>query len=87
MIQNIIVFLIVAAAAVYLGRLLWISLSGKKGCGSCATGGCSKAMTTPQQSGGNLIQISLNGKSGPSNDGKSTPTAKPPKPSGTSSDQ
>ena len=87
MIQNIIVFLIVAAATVYLGRLLWISLSGKKGCGGCATGGCSKVTASPQQPAGTLIQISLNGRSGPSNGGTSTDAAKPPKPSGTSSGQ
>ena len=51
MLQNIIVFLIVAAAAAYLARLTWASLSGKKGCNSCGTGGgCSKAGTMTQPS-------------------------------------
>ncbi|HVF10065.1 MAG TPA: hypothetical protein VNA16_04640 [Abditibacteriaceae bacterium] len=91
MLQNIIVFLIVAAAAAYLGRMLWIALSGKKGCGCGTGGGCSKAAATPQQSADALIQISLNGRSGASNGvvrtPMNTPNGNPSRPSGAPPDR
>jgi len=67
MLQNIIVFLIVALAAAYLVRMAWASIAGKKGCGCGTGGGCSKAGAMPKPPANALIQISLNGKSGPSN--------------------
>lgn len=78
MLQNIIVFLIVAAAAVYLARSAWSSLAGKKSCGSCGTGGgCSKTTAKVQPPPNALIQISLNGKSGPSQDAAKFPGHSP----------
>jgi hypothetical protein len=71
MIQNIIVFLIVALAGVYLARMVWASVSGKKGCNCGTGGGCSKAGAAPKPPAAALIQISLNGKSGPAGAPKS----------------
>jgi hypothetical protein len=64
MLQEIIVYLIVAAAALYLARMLWQSASGKKGCGSCGSGGgCGKPVSGARQApdAAGLIQINLNG--------------------------
>jgi FeoB-associated Cys-rich membrane protein len=65
MLQDIVVYLIVAAAAVYLARMLWQAANGEKGCGSC--GGCAKSAPSTRQSpdAGGLIQIDLNGLSTP----------------------
>lgn len=59
--QDAIVYLIVAAAVVYLARGVWQTSRGKKGCGSCGTG-CGVKKAPPPAAGG-LIQISLNGTS------------------------
>ena len=60
--QDIIVYMIVAGAAAYLGRYVWKSAVGKKGCG-CGSGGgacAAKKAAAPQSE---LIQISLGGPS------------------------
>lgn len=61
-VQDILVYLIVAAAVAYLVRTYWLSSKGKKGCG-CAGGGCGagkkvvgRASLDPQSG---LIQISM----------------------------
>jgi hypothetical protein len=83
MLQNVIVFLIIAAAVAYLARLTWLSMIGKKGCGCGSGGGCSKAggMSRPPANG--LVQISLNGKSASTGGSprSSSFSAKPPGPS------
>ena len=57
--QDFIVFLLVGGAAAYLGRHLWRTTSGQKGCGSCGGGsGCvSKTKAAEPQ----LVQIDLGG--------------------------
>jgi hypothetical protein len=55
--QDIIVYMIVAGAAVYLGRYVWKSATGKKGCGCGSEGGCATKKAVPAQP--ELIQISL----------------------------
>lgn len=68
MTQDIVVYLIVAAAVFYLLRLAWAQVTGrKKGCGSCGSNGAgsgcgSAAQQTPAASG--LIQITLNTSDG-----------------------
>jgi hypothetical protein len=57
--QDIIVYCIVAAAAVYIARVLWSSLAGSKGCGGCGKSACA---TTKKPESQNLIQISLGDK-------------------------
>jgi len=39
--QEVIVFVVVACAALYLGRNIRGMLAGRKSCGSCAARGCS----------------------------------------------
>ena len=40
-VQHVIVLLIVAGAAVYLGRLAWATLNAKSNCG-CSKGACAR---------------------------------------------
>jgi len=54
MIQDFIVYLLVAAAVFYLARMLWSSTQGKSGCNSCGANKCAK----PQKSD-DLIQIGI----------------------------
>jgi hypothetical protein len=55
--QDLLVYIIVAGAAYYLGRTVWgIFSSGKSGCDGCGSGCASKAK--PVQSSG-LLQIEL----------------------------
>lgn len=65
MLQEIIVYLIVAGAAFYLGRMVWSTFTSKKSCRSCGDGGCatkkSNATQTPQPT--QLVQIQINKKS------------------------
>lgn len=61
--QDLIVYLIVAGAAFYLGRNLWGAATGKKsGCNSCGSSchAAKNAKPAPQP----LIQIDLNSRSG-----------------------
>lgn len=66
MVQELIVYFIVAGAAGYLGRMLWSAATGKKsGCNSCGTSCSSQEPSTPAPP--QLIQIDvhhLNGKHG-----------------------
>jgi hypothetical protein len=62
MIQELVVYLIVAGAAAYLVRMAWSAARGQAGCGGCegACGGKTKTgnkATTPQ-----LVQIQMNGR-------------------------
>jgi hypothetical protein len=61
MTQELIVYLVVALAAGYLVRTLWLSAQNKKGCG-CDSGGCSKvkgkASTQPPRDA--LVQVTMN---------------------------
>jgi len=65
MTQDLIVYLIVLAAVVYLARTWTATGKGSKGCGCASGGGCSKIKkTTPQVPATTaLIQINLNGLS------------------------
>lgn len=56
--QDVIVYIIVAGAAAYLGRYVWKSAVGKKGCG-CGSGGGSCAAKKAAAPQNDLIQISL----------------------------
>ena len=63
--QEFLVFIIVAAAAFYLGKMLWKAGAGRKsgcnGCGtSCASQSKKPAQSTPGMSAP-LVQIDLNG--------------------------
>jgi hypothetical protein len=62
--QDIIVYLIVAAAAIYLARTVWSALiGGKSGCNSCGSNCASQSKSTPAAP--KLVQIdlgNLNGK-------------------------
>ena len=61
--QEVIVYLIVAGAAVYLGRTLWSAAAGKKsGCNSCGSGCSSNKPSTPAAP--SLIQIDLHNLNG-----------------------
>lgn len=61
--QDILVYLIVAGAAFYLGRSLWGAVSGKKsGCNSCGSNCGSNKTNVPQPKP--LIQIDLNNLNG-----------------------
>lgn len=60
LVQQIIVFLVVAAAIVYIGRMLWTALFGQGGCHSCSSNcgshsskGEQQKVTMPQH----LIQL------------------------------
>jgi hypothetical protein len=57
--QELIVFLIVGAAALYLVRMLWNTAQNQKGCGGCG-GACGGKTAKPANS--SLIQIQLNGQ-------------------------
>jgi len=65
--QDLIVYLIVAGAAFYLGKMLWGAAVGKKsGCGSCSSNCASKsgegaARSTPAAP---LIQIEMTNLNG-----------------------
>ncbi|HEX8236790.1 MAG TPA: FeoB-associated Cys-rich membrane protein [Abditibacteriaceae bacterium] len=71
MTQELVVYLIVALAAGYLVRNLWLSAQNKKGCG-CDSGGCSKLKSSKLQSSklqskastqpvrDSLVQVTLN---------------------------
>lgn len=64
--QDVIVYLIVAAAAFYLVRTVWSAFAGEKsGCNSCGSNCGSKqpsTQRTPQSQG--LIKIDLNQSNG-----------------------
>lgn len=66
--QEILVFTVVAAAAIYLGKMLWDAGSGRKsGCNSCASNCASQKKSdvgsTPR-AGTPLMQIDINGLNG-----------------------
>ena len=60
--QDLIVFGVVLAAVVYLGRGLWASATGGKSCGGCSSGkkcGSSPASAVKAAAPEQLIQIGL----------------------------
>jgi hypothetical protein len=66
MTQELVVYFIVALAAGYLVRTLWLSAQNKKGCG-CDAGGCSKlkssklkSKASTQPARDSLVQVTLN---------------------------
>jgi len=62
MAQDIVVYLIVLAAVVYLGRTLILAAAGRKACGGCGSGhkcGSTKVGAVPPAGPGQLIQIGL----------------------------
>jgi hypothetical protein len=76
MIQNIIVILIVAAAAFYIGRMLWGALFGKGGCHSCSSN-CGSRTPSKEKSvavPSHLIQLQT---APPKKNGRSNGTAQP----------
>lgn len=56
--QDLIVFLIVGAAFVYLARYFWLSSRGKAGCNCPNSGGACGGEVKPKN---DLVQIDLNG--------------------------
>lgn len=65
--QEILVFLIVAAAALYIGKMLWDAVAGRKsGCNGCSSNCASQSKnvlrSTPQATP--LVQIELKGLNG-----------------------
>jgi hypothetical protein len=75
MLQQIVVFLIVAAAVFYIGRMLWSAVAGKGGCHSCSSNPASKShakkkdVTVPQH----LIQMQTSAKHTNSSNGTTKP--------------
>lgn len=65
--QDFVVYLIVLAAAVYLGRVLWRAARGESGCNACSLrcGKGAPAGSTPPPP--KLVQIDVNGVSKKSN--------------------
>ncbi len=65
MTQEFVVYLVVALAAGYIVRTLWLSSTNKKGCG-CDSGGCGKLKGQRKISPGSqtaregLVQVTLN---------------------------
>ncbi len=62
--QELIVYAVVALAALNLARIWGGSLKGKSGCGKCDGNGCgSKAKASPKPAAPQLVQLQMNLKS------------------------
>lgn len=57
--QDIIVYVIVAGAAFYMGRSWYLASKGQGGCSGCKSGGC--ASKTTKKEAAPLVQIDLGG--------------------------
>jgi hypothetical protein len=75
MIQQLIVFLIVAAAIFYIGRMLWSAVAGQGGCHTCGSNPASKSHA--KKKNGNvpqhLIQMQSTSKQAKTSNGTPKP--------------
>ena len=76
MVQEIVVFIIVAAAVIYICRMVWNAFFGKGGCHSCSANHTSSGPRAKLKSP-NLPQHLIQMQTSPRRDGQSNGTTKP----------